>query len=72
MCRHGLSGKRRNFGLEPKISSSSLVNNNLDEDYQEIRIVEVDSNSCLEISSASHAESKALCEDDMTQQEMHL
>ena len=46
MYRGGFSGKGRNFGAEQKMSSSILANNNFDE-YEEIQIVEVDSNSCL-------------------------
>ena len=46
MYRGGFSGKGRNFGAEQKMNSSSLANNNFDE-YEEIQIVEVDSNSCL-------------------------
>ena len=48
MYRGGFSGKDKNFGAEQKMSSSILANNNFDE-YEEIQIVEVDSNSnsCL-------------------------
>ena len=48
------------------MTSNILANNNFDEDT-EIQIVEVDSNSCL-----TFEETKALCEEDVSQRDLNL